>query len=77
MLSFNCSICVGDLIILVAQIIQAVQVVVEEKFVNGKDIHPLQAVGWEGQWQGFLDLPLTMNAFVRNNETLNEIYNSV
>ncbi|XP_076800256.1 solute carrier family 35 member F6-like isoform X2 [Clavelina lepadiformis] len=38
----------GDLIILVAQIIQAVQVVVEEKFVNGKDIHPLQAVGWEG-----------------------------
>jgi len=22
--------------------------VVEEKFVSGKDIHPLQAVGWEG-----------------------------
>nr|CAB3266247.1 solute carrier family 35 member F6-like [Phallusia mammillata] len=38
----------GDLIILIAQIISGVQMVVEEKFVNGKDIHPLQAVGWEG-----------------------------
>jgi len=41
--------CLGDLIILIAQVIQAVQVVIEEKFVNGKDIHPLQAVGWEGE----------------------------
>ncbi|XP_026689904.2 solute carrier family 35 member F6-like [Ciona intestinalis] len=38
----------GDLIILIAQIISATQVVLEEKFVNGKDILPLQAVGWEG-----------------------------
>jgi len=38
----------GDLIIVAAQIITAVQMVVEEKFVNKKDIHPLQAVGYEG-----------------------------
>lgn len=40
--------CTGDLIILVAQVISGIQMVIEEKFVNGKDIHPLQAVGWEG-----------------------------
>ena len=38
----------GDLIIIIAQIVAATQMVVEEKFVNGKNIHPLQAVGWEG-----------------------------
>lgn len=38
----------GDLIIIVAQVVAATQMVVEEKFVNGKDINPLQAVGWEG-----------------------------
>ena len=43
----------GDLIILIAQVVQAVQVVIEEKFVNGKDIHPLQAVGWEGKRNSF------------------------
>lgn len=31
-----------------AQIITAMQMVYEEKFVNSKDINPLQAVGWEG-----------------------------
>lgn len=44
----------GDLIILIAQVVQAVQVVIEEKFVSGKDIHPLQAVGWEGEFYGLL-----------------------
>lgn len=38
----------GDLIIIIAQVVAACQMVVEEKFVNGKDINPLQAVGWEG-----------------------------
>lgn len=38
----------GDLLIIIAQIIIAVQMVVEEKFVSGLDIPPLQAVGWEG-----------------------------
>lgn len=39
----------GDLLILIAQIIIAVQMVIEEKFVSGQDIPPLQAVGWEGK----------------------------
>lgn len=38
----------GDLIIIIAQIVAATQMVVEEKFVVGRDINPLQAVGWEG-----------------------------
>lgn len=42
------SLITGDLIIVAAQIILAAQMVYEEKFVNGKDIPPLQAVGWEG-----------------------------
>lgn len=36
------------MLIIIAQIIQAVQMVVEEKFVSGLNIPPLQAVGWEG-----------------------------
>lgn len=38
----------GDLLIIMAQVITAVQMVVEEKFVAGQDIPPLQAIGWEG-----------------------------
>lgn len=38
----------GDLLIIIAQIITAVQMVVEEKYVAGLNIPPLQAVGWEG-----------------------------
>lgn len=38
----------GDLLIIIAQVIQSLQMVVEEKFVAGQDIPPLQAVGWEG-----------------------------
>ncbi|KAG8298210.1 hypothetical protein J6590_018614 [Homalodisca vitripennis] len=37
----------GDLLIIMAQIITATQMVYEEKFVSSKDINPLQAVGWE------------------------------
>jgi drug/metabolite transporter (DMT)-like permease len=40
----------GDLIIILAQVITAVQMVVEEKLVSGKGIAALQAVGWEGVW---------------------------
>ena len=39
---------IGDGLIIAAQIIVALQMVIEEKFVNGKNIHPLRAVGWEG-----------------------------
>jgi len=42
------SIITGDILIIIAQIITAIQMVVEEKFVSGLDIPPLQAVGWEG-----------------------------
>ncbi|KAL3271119.1 hypothetical protein HHI36_021614 [Cryptolaemus montrouzieri] len=38
----------GDLLIVIAQIVTAVQMVVEEKYVSGLDIPALQAVGWEG-----------------------------
>lgn len=38
----------GDLLIIMAQIITAVQMVYEEKYVAGYDIPALQAIGWEG-----------------------------
>ncbi|KAK9876116.1 hypothetical protein WA026_011234 [Henosepilachna vigintioctopunctata] len=51
----------GDLLIVIAQIITAIQMVVEEKFVAGLDIPPLQAVGWEGLFGlvvlSFLQIP--------------------
>ena len=40
----------GDIIIVLAQIVTAVQMVVEEKLVSGRGIPALQAVGWEGVW---------------------------
>lgn len=40
----------GNVIIIVAQIVVAVQMVVEEKFLTGYRIPALQAVGWEGLW---------------------------
>lgn len=39
---------VGDLLIIMAQIIVAVQMVLEEKFVYKHNVHPLKAVGTEG-----------------------------
>lgn len=39
---------IGDVIIVVAQIITATQMVYEENFVSTRNIPPLQAVGWEG-----------------------------
>ncbi|KAL1122051.1 hypothetical protein AAG570_003457 [Ranatra chinensis] len=51
----------GDLLIVVAQIITALQMVYEEKFVAGRDIPALQAVGWEGLFGlvvlGILQIP--------------------
>ena len=44
------SIITGDLLIVLAQVITAIQMVIEEKFVYGQDIPPLQAVGWEGMY---------------------------
>ncbi|XP_063985850.1 solute carrier family 35 member F6 [Diachasmimorpha longicaudata] len=53
------SILTGDLLIICAQVITSVQMVVEEKFVAGQDIPPLQAVGWEGIF-GFIGICLAM-----------------
>lgn len=51
----------GDALIIGAQIIAATQMVLEEKFVSGLDIPPMQAVGWEGVFglviMGLLQIP--------------------
>lgn len=41
----------GDLLIIMAQIIAAVQMVYEEKFVTRYSIPAMQAVGWEGNYR--------------------------
>jgi len=46
---------IGDLMIIGAQVIVAVQMVLEEKFVSKYNVPALQAVGWEGTF-GFLTL---------------------
>ncbi|KAG7267177.1 hypothetical protein CRUP_008998 [Coryphaenoides rupestris] len=49
----------GDLLIIMAQVIVAVQMVLEEKFVYKHDVHPLKAVGTEGLF-GFTVLSLLL-----------------
>lgn len=49
----------GDLLIIMAQVIAAVQMVLEEKFVYKHDVHPLRAVGTEGFF-GFFILSLLL-----------------
>ncbi|XP_031848551.1 transport and golgi organization 9 [Nomia melanderi] len=53
------SIITGDLLVICAQVITAVQMVVEEKFVVGENIPALQAVGWEGIF-GFIAVCIIM-----------------
>ena len=38
----------GDLLIIIAQTITAIQMIVEEKIIKKYQVPPLQAVGWEG-----------------------------
>ena len=38
----------GNILIVAAQVIVAVQMVIEEKFLSRYNIHALEAVGWEG-----------------------------
>ncbi|KAJ3606211.1 hypothetical protein NHX12_025731 [Muraenolepis orangiensis] len=52
----------GDLLIIMAQVIVAVQMVLEEKFVYKHDVHPLKAVGTEGLF-GFTVLSLLLIPF--------------
>jgi len=40
----------GAVCVLIAQIFTATQFIIEEKFIDGKNIPPLQAVGYEGIW---------------------------
>ncbi|XP_072913573.1 solute carrier family 35 member F6 [Hemitrygon akajei] len=49
----------GDLLIIMAQIVVAIQMVLEEKFVYKHDVHPLRAVGTEGIF-GFIILTLLL-----------------
>lgn len=42
------SLITGDLLIVMAQIITATQMVVEERFVSTRNVSALEAVGWEG-----------------------------
>ena len=49
----------GDLLIVMAQIVTASQMVWEEKFVTKHNVPPLQAVGWEGVF-GFTTLSLLL-----------------
>ncbi len=49
----------GDLLIVVAQVIAAVQMTVEEKLIKKYKVPPLQAVGWEGIF-GFSVLALAL-----------------
>lgn len=44
------NIIMGDTMIVLAQIITACQICVEEKFIKDSGAHPLQVVGWEGFW---------------------------
>jgi len=53
------SIITGDLLIVMAQIVTASQMVWEEKFVNKHNVPALQAVGWEGLF-GFSTLSLLL-----------------
>ncbi|XP_026969429.1 solute carrier family 35 member F6 isoform X3 [Globicephala melas] len=50
---------VGDLLIIMAQIIVSIQMVLEEKFVYKHNVHPLRAVGTEGLF-GFVILSLLL-----------------
>jgi len=52
----------GNIIIIAAQIVVAVQMVVEEKFIGKFDVPALQVVGWEGTW-GALILSLLLIPF--------------
>ena len=53
------SIITGDLLIVMAQIVTASQMVWEEKFVTKHNVPALQAVGWEGIF-GFTTLSLLL-----------------
>ena len=55
----------GNMIIVAAQIIVAIQMVIEERFLGRYNVHALEAVGLEGIWGvGFLGIALVAMYFV-------------
>ncbi|CAK1588263.1 unnamed protein product [Parnassius mnemosyne] len=56
------SLITGDMLIIVAQVVSACQMVYEEKYVAGLNIPSMQAVGWEGIF-GFSVLSLLLVIF--------------
>jgi drug/metabolite transporter (DMT)-like permease len=40
----------GIILVVIAQVFSATQMIIEEKFMKGYHCHPLKAVGWEGFW---------------------------
>lgn len=53
----------GDVIIIAAQVVVALQMVVEEKFVGKYEVPPLLAVGWEGVFGMMIMSALSMIFF--------------
>lgn len=53
------SLITGDLLIIMAQIVTASQMCIEERFVSTRNVSPLEAVGWEGFF-GFTLLSLLL-----------------
>lgn len=53
------SVITGDLLIIIAQIISATDMILEERYLTEGDVHPLVAVGSEGVW-GFVILGIAL-----------------
>eukprot|EP00050_Salpingoeca_kvevrii_P007216 m.294595 g.294595 ORF g.294595 m.294595 type:complete len:375 (-) comp13028_c0_seq1:400-1524(-) len=77
----------GDILIICAQVVVAIQMVIEEKFVGKYQVQPLQAVGWEGVFgmmiMSFLCVifmfvpgPRAGNTFENINDAFIQIHNS-
>jgi len=68
----------GIVVIVCAQIVQATQMVVEEKFLTKYEVAPLQAVGFEGLW-GFLLMSILLVPFyyIPGNTTGGKLENAI
>lgn len=59
----------GDVLVVAAQVVAAVQFIVEEKLLSKYDVEPLECVGYEGLW-GFLMtvVVLVISMFVKGSD---------
>jgi len=63
----------GDLLIIIAQVVVATQMVLEEKFIGKNDVHPLAAVGCEGTFGFFiLGILLIPMYFIHTNQNFSD-----